>query len=172
VSLRVLFVHGLESNPHGSKARFLAAHFECVTPAMDTADFAGCVETIAAALRARQPDVVVGSSFGGAVVVALLQRGDWSGPTLLLAPATTAFGVEARLPAGVPVCIVHGTADRVVEPEDSRRLARTGSSGLVELVEVADEHRLSSLVDSGRLTALIHAVAARAHIATYGRSNV
>jgi pimeloyl-ACP methyl ester carboxylesterase len=162
VSVRVLFVHGLESNPQGSKARFLAAQFECVTPGLDTADFTACVEAVAESLRARPPHVLVGSSFGGAVAVALLQRGDWSGPTLLLAPAMGAFGVEVRLPEGVRVCIVHGTDDRVVDPEQSRRLAATGSPELVELVEVDDEHRLSTLVASGKLAELVRALAASA----------
>ena len=34
-----------------------------------------------------RPDVMVGSSFGGAVVLELIQRGIWSGPALLLCPA-------------------------------------------------------------------------------------
>jgi hypothetical protein len=42
----------------------------------------------------------VGSSFGGAVAVVLLQRGAWRGPTLLLAPAAVELGVEPRLPLG------------------------------------------------------------------------
>lgn len=32
--LRVQLVHGLESNPQGSKARTLAAHFDALTPAV------------------------------------------------------------------------------------------------------------------------------------------
>ena len=84
MTLRVQFIHGLEGSPQGSKARLFAEHFEALTPAMDTGDFESCVETQRAALESFRPDVLVGSSFGGAVAVALLQRGLWSGPTLLL----------------------------------------------------------------------------------------
>jgi hypothetical protein len=34
-----------------------------------------------------QPDIVVGSSWGGAVALELVAKGSWTGPTLLLAPA-------------------------------------------------------------------------------------
>lgn len=149
----VLFVHGLEGSPQGSKARFLAQHFDAVAPALDTSDFEACVRTVADAISSRRPDVLVGSSFGGAVALALLQRGVFSGPTLLLAPAARALGLEARLPEGVPVIIAHGNRDTVVNPEDSRRLAATSTS--VELVWVDDEHRLQSLVDSGELAELV-----------------
>src|SRR5690606_5770584 len=157
---RVLFVHGQESGPQGTKARLLARHFETLTPQMDTGDFAGCVRQIAAAIESFQPDVVVGSSFGGAVAVALLQRGAWRGPTLLLAPAPVQLGLEPRLPTGVPVWIVHGTEDDVVPIASSLILARSGSPERVRLLEVHDDHRLSATVASGRLLALLRALAA------------
>ena len=78
---------------------------------MDTADFAACVEVQAAALRDFRPDVLVGSSFGGAVAVELLRRGSWRGPTLLLAQAAVKRDPRARLPEGVPVWLVHGLRD-------------------------------------------------------------
>jgi hypothetical protein len=153
--MRVLFVHGQESGPQGTKARLLAEHFEARTPQMDTQRFEGCVRQIAQAIAEFAPEVVVGSSFGGAVAVALLQRGLWRGPTLLLAPAPAALGVEPRLPAGVPVWIVHGTRDDVVPPAASLILSRSGSPELVRLFEVNDDHRLSATVASGRLVALV-----------------
>lgn len=156
---RVLFVHGLEGNPQGSKARFLAEHFDALTPAMDTSSFEGSIETIRAALASHQPEVLVGSSFGGAVALALLQVGLFSGPTLLLAPAARAYDLELALPPNVRVIIAHGTRDDVVPPDDSRALAETGSPGLVELVMVDDEHRLQTLVDSARLAELVKRLA-------------
>ncbi|HEY6559442.1 MAG TPA: YqiA/YcfP family alpha/beta fold hydrolase [Polyangiaceae bacterium] len=158
--LRVLFVHGLESSPQSSKAVFLAEHFTALTPAMDTSDFEGCVALQAREIAAFRPDVVVGSSFGGAVVVALLERAAWRGPTLLLAPAQRHYPVAERLPEGTAVYIVHGTRDDVVSIDGSRSLAQSGTPALVRLVEVDDEHRLQSLVTSGRLAELVRAVSA------------
>lgn len=160
--LRVLFVHGSESGPQGTKARMLAEHFEALTPQMDTERFEGCVQQIAAALESFRPDVVVGSSFGGAVAVALLQRGQWAGPTLLLAPAVAELGVPLRLPDDLPVWIVHGTGDDVVPVVSSLTLARSGTPALVRFLEVNDDHRLSRTVASGRLVALVRELARRA----------
>ena len=149
--IKVQFVHGLEGSPRGTKARVLAEHFEAQTPAMDTSDFEGCVGVQAARLEAFKPDVLVGSSFGGAVVVALLQRGLWRGPTLLLAQAAERLGLEPALPEGVPIWIVHGLRDDLVDPEDSRRLAASRAGEGVRLLLVDDDHSLSASVASGAL---------------------
>ena len=158
--MRVLFVHGLESSPRGTKARYLSEAFDAITPEMDTSDFLACLARQRRAIVEHQPDVVIGSSFGGAVVVALLNEGAWRGPTLLLAQAALKFDSEATLPEGVPVLLVHGTQDEVIDPEDSRALAKTGSKGLVRLIEVEDDHRLLSLVETGRLEHLVREAAA------------
>jgi predicted esterase len=156
---RVQFIHGLEGSPQGSKARALAEHFEATTPAMDTGDFEACVALHAEALESFEPDVLAGSSFGGAVAVALLQRGLWRGPTLLLAQAAHKRGLPAELPEGVRVWLVHGTRDELVPVEESRALAKSGTPGLVRLIEVDDDHRLSDTVASGRLVALVRELA-------------
>lgn len=157
---RVLFIHGSESSPQGAKARFLAERFELLAPEMDTGDFEGCVARQAEAIRRFRPEVVVGSSFGGAVAVALLQRGLWQGPTLLLAPAVLHYGLAPELPAGAPVWIAHGTRDDVVPIGESRALARSGAPGQVRLFEVDDEHRLATLLANGRLAEWVDALAA------------
>jgi hypothetical protein len=96
--LRVQFIHGLEGSPQGNKARLLARHFETLTLAMDTSDFEACVEVQTDALATFRPDLLVGSSFGAAVAVELLQRGLWRGATLLLAQAALRRGARARTP--------------------------------------------------------------------------
>ena len=122
---------------------------------MNTKDFEGCVQLQARTLLDFRPHVLVGSSFGGAVVVELLRRELWKGPTLLLAQAALRYDGNARLPPGVPVVLVHGTGDQVVPVEDSRVLARTGTEGLVRLIEVDDAHELRDLVQSERLLQLV-----------------
>lgn len=154
-ALRVQFIHGLESNTQGTKARFLASRFEAHTPAMDTRDFEGCVATQAAALKDFRPDVLVGSSFGGAVAVALLARELWRGPTVLLAPAAALLSVRNRLPGDATVTVAHGVGDDVVPLVHSYGLVADTSPARVRLVEVDDGHRLQSLVDSGLLATLV-----------------
>lgn len=157
--LRVQFIHGLEGNPQGNKARLLSEHFDARTPAMDTADFEACVEVQAEMLAAFRPEVLVGSSFGGAVAVSLLSRGLWSGPTLLLAQAAVRYDPEATLPRDVTVWLVHGLQDDLIDPHDSRRLARTGTPERVRMIEVEDDHPLHVSVSSGALTGWIRDLA-------------
>ena len=163
MTIRVHFIHGLEGSPSGSKARLLARHFEAVTPAMDTSDFEGCVAQHAALLaEGRAPDVLVGSSFGGAVAVALLQRGHWSGPTLLLAQAALLHGLPAELPPGVPVWVAHGSGDDLVPPSHGRRLAAAGDPAHVRLIEVDDDHSLHASVEDGSLVDWVREIAGHA----------
>ncbi len=153
--LRVQFVHGLESNPRGAKARFLASRFDALAPAMDTSDFEGCVRAQSDALETFSPDVVVGSSFGGAVAVALVQRGLWRGPTVLLCPAALLYGLSPEMPDELTVTVVHGTRDAVVPREHSLRLVEGRSPSRARLVTVDDDHRLQSLVDTGALADIV-----------------
>jgi predicted esterase len=155
--VRVLYIHGLESGPLGNKARFLAARFDTLTPQMDTSDLAACIEVQTTAIASFAPDVVVGSSFGGGVAVALLIAGAWRGPTVLLAHAARKMrvGGEPHIPAGTPVVLVHGTRDDIIPVEDSRLLAATGSPELVRLIEVDDDHRLTAFTESGRLAEVV-----------------
>ncbi len=96
-------------------------------------------------------DVLVGSSFGGAVALELIQRGAWRGPTVLLCPAHERVAARAwrrppaalaSLPAEIArgVVVVHGRADEVVPIEHARRLVHKSSA---TLVEVDDDHRLT-----------------------------
>ncbi len=196
-TLKVLFLHGLESGPQGQKARYLAERFEARTPDMQTAASAAArlqhdgrltdrsavdgpetrrraevalFERSLALQRAEvasfRPDVLVGSSFGGALAVALLREGAWKGPTLLLAQAALlatrragVLGPEAQLalPPDVDVLLVHGTQDDVCPIDDSRRLAATSSRA--RLVEVEDGHRLETLCQDERLAELVREAA-------------
>lgn len=162
-SLRVQFVHGLEGSPQGRKARLFAGLFDACTPRMDTGDFEGCVAQQAEVVARFAPHILVGSSFGGAVAAVLLERGLWAGPTLLLAQAALRLRPDLRLPAGVPVWLLHGLRDEVIASGDSARLAATGDAGLVRLFEVDDDHPLSRTTSSGRLAEVVRELA-RAHV--------
>ena len=155
--LRVQFAHGLESSPQGNKALLLAAHFTAITPSMDTRDFEQCVDVHARALQTFRPHLLVGSSFGGAVAVALLMRRLYTGPTLLLAQAAVRYFSDAYLPEGVPVTLVHARQDEVIPFADSERLAQSGTPGLVRLLARDDDHALRGLCASGELVSLVAA---------------
>lgn len=102
-------------------------------------------------------DVVMGSSFGGAIALELLRRGAWKGPTVLLCPAHERVceregrpwvALDSLSDAQRAQClIVHAREDEVVPYEHSVRLAAQLG---VELETVSDDHRLSqSATDEG-----------------------
>jgi hypothetical protein len=104
-----------------------------------------------AAARAAITDrtrLVIGSSFGGAVLLKLLHEGGWSGPSLFLAGAGIKLTGHRTLPPGVPALLIHGRHDDVVPLADSRALA---ASGGMPLWEVEDEHSLARTVEEGKL---------------------
>ena len=130
-----------------------------------------CVEVQRRALREDAPDILVGSSWGGAVAAELLVRGDWTGPTVLLAPAiervdfwarrgTLARTTEAlrRIAAAVPLVVFHDPSDEVVPYADSARLTKDSP---IELRSVdAGGHRLLALLERGELAQLLLALKA------------
>ncbi|NKC12829.1 MAG: hypothetical protein GKR94_11695 [Gammaproteobacteria bacterium] len=158
--IKVHFIHGLNSSPQGNKARLLAAHFDATTPAMDTSDFEGCIDTHIQALRKAPPHVAVGSSFGGAVLCALIQRCAWTGPSLFLAQAAVRRGMPLQLPIKSPVYIVHGLRDEVVNIDDSRKLYAANAGSHVRLIEVDDDHSLHASATNGALITWIEELAA------------
>lgn len=106
------------------------------------------------ALAAGNIDVVVGSSFGGAVALALLTDGTWTGPTVLMCPAHALVAGRAWLPLPGPlvnaerVVVVHGLADVTVPVNHSRALV-AGSDA--KLVLVQDDHRLAATATAANL---------------------
>jgi pimeloyl-ACP methyl ester carboxylesterase len=157
---RILFLHGLESGPGGTKARWLKARYGAVTPALDTSTFPAAVECARVALRAEPPDIVIGSSFGGAVAVRLLATGEWAGPTVLIAPASHKIGSDRSLPPGARVIVLHGDADEVVPVQDSRGLVAGAGPG-VQLREIpGGDHRLNQVLDDGTLAGVLQELGA------------
>jgi hypothetical protein len=137
--VRILFLHGWHSVPGGLKPTFLkdAGHI-VLNPALDADDFDAAVRTAQQAYDDGQPDVVVGSSRGGAVAVNI-ESGDT--PLVLLCPAWKNWGKATTVRYNA--VILHSRADDVIPFADSEELVR--NSGLPEsaLVEIGTDHRLA-----------------------------
>jgi len=106
----------------------------------------------AKAIQEFQPDVVVGSSWGGSIAIHLLERRLWQGPTLLLAPAHDLVSKKAKkipceLPPNVPITIVHSQLDATVPISGSIRLEKElrtlatnqNSPYLLKLLKLTDD---------------------------------
>jgi hypothetical protein len=66
--MKIFFLHGWQSTPGGLKPTFLKDHgHEVLNPALPEDDFDAAVKIAQAEYDQGQPDVVLGSSRGGAV---------------------------------------------------------------------------------------------------------
>ena len=149
--MRILLLHGWTSKPGGVKPTYLASHgHEVLNPALPDDDFEAALRIAQDGVDRHRPDVIVGSSRGGAVAMNLD-----AGPTpsVLMCPAWKRWGTARRVKPGT--VILHSEADDVIPIADSRELLR--NSGLPEsaLVIVGRDHRLA---DPEPLRALLTAV--------------
>ena len=137
--MKILFLHGWHSVPGGVKPSHLIQYgHDVLNPALSDDDFAEAVRTAQAEYDRHRPDVIVGSSRGGAVAMNI-ESG--STPLVLLCPAWRRWGTATTVKLGT--VILHGEADDVIPIADSRELVR--ASGLPEtaLVVVGTDHRLA-----------------------------
>src|SRR5262245_52596759 len=137
--MKILFLHGWHSVPGGVKPSYLAGHgHEVINPALDDDDFDAAVRTAQAEYDRRRPDVIVGSSRGGAVAMNLD-----AGPTpmVLLCPAWKRWGPARTIKAGT--IVLHSEADDVIPIAESRELVRISGLPDPTLVVVGDDHRLA-----------------------------
>lgn len=153
--MRVLFLHGFGSDPNGIRPVFLRSSGHEVThPALPDHDFDESVRIAQEAFDRCAPEVVVGSSRGGGVAMAV-ESGDV--PLVLIAPSWSKWGGAARVKPNT--LILHSAHDEVVPIEGSRQLVR--DSGLPEdrLVVVGANHRMVDDVAFMALTEAIERVA-------------
>lgn len=149
--MKILYLHGWHSVPGGVKPSYLAQHgHDLIEPALPDDDFEAAVRIAQAELDKHQPDLLVGSSRGGAVAINLAAG---SVPLVALCPAWKRWGSASTVKPGT--LILHAVDDEVIPYTDSLELLR--NSGLSEdgLITVGTEHRLA---DPASLAALLAAV--------------
>ena len=148
----VIFSHGQESGPFGTKIRAMAELVESMGCGADSIDYQGIAdptERVEKCVRecASVDDrlVLVGSSMGGHVATAAAARVGAAG-LFVLAPAYFMEGYEDLTPSApdIPICIVHGWHDDIVPVDNSIRFARSCSATL----HIVDgDHRLTANID-------------------------
>lgn len=145
--MKILFLHGWNSVVGGTKPTYLKSHgHEVINPALPHEDFPEALRIAQAEFDKHQPQVIVGSSRGGAIAMNL-KSGD--APLVLLCPAWKKYGtVKSVRPGSV---ILHSRADDVIPYADSEELEK--SSGAT-LIEVGSDHRLA---DPEPLAAMLRA---------------
>jgi hypothetical protein len=149
--MKILFLHGWQSTPGGLKPTYLKDHgHEVLNPALPDDDFDAAVRNGQAEFDQGKPDVVVGSSRGGAVAMNI-DSGET--PQVLLCPAWKTWGTATIVKPNTT--ILHSQADETVPFADSEELVRNSSLPSMSLIEVGFEHRLA---DEESLEAMVKAV--------------
>ena len=154
--MKILFLHGWHSVVGGVKPTYLIEQgHEVVNPSLDDDDFNLALKVAQEAYDLHRPDVIVGSSRGGAVAMNIKSG---STPLVLLCPAWKRWG-EARQTKPATF-ILHSTDDEVIPFSESEELvARSGLSSEA-LLEVGSDHRLA---DEGSLSVMLWACNVLAH---------
>ena len=149
----VVFSHGRESGPWGSKITAMAAVVRTDGWAAESVDYRGLDDPservrklLVAGKEFQNPLVLVGSSMGGHVAASAASQLGARG-LFLLAPAFYMAGYEEYTPQDVacPTAIVHGWHDDIVPVENSIRWAREHQAALHLL---NSDHRLEDQIEA------------------------
>ena len=156
-----LYIHGLEGNPTKptGKGGYMLKTFGRSGPQMPAkyegtlarpSCFEPSFEVMSQYLQANPASVLVGSSFGGGITMALLQRGFWKGPIVLLAPAIKRYQLDLEFPDDVHAIVIHDPSDDIINYEDSIVLQKANPA-TCELWPSDGGHRLSTITQNGTL---------------------
>ena len=137
--MNILFLHGWHSIPGGVKPTYLKNHgHEVINPKLNDDNFEAAVQSAQAAYDQHQPEVIVGSSRGGAVAMNITS-GDT--PLVLLCPAWKNWGsIRTLKPNSL---ILHSRKDDVIPFADSEELVASSGLPPETLIEVGNDHRLA-----------------------------
>ena len=137
--MKVLFLHGWHSVVGGVKPTFLReAGHDVLNPTLDDDDFDAAVRIAQSEFDQHSPDVIVGSSRGGAVAMNIDSHDT---PLVLLCPAWKNWGTVKKLKPNA--VILHSRADDVIPFADSVELVAKSHLPSESLIEVGDDHRLA-----------------------------
>jgi hypothetical protein len=150
---KILYLHGLGSKPGGVKPEFMKKlGFRVINPSLPDESFDESVRIARSCIDEYSPDLIIGSSRGGAIAMAV---GSSSSPLLLICPAWKKFGVS--LPSGdfSNTTILHSETDEIVPLNDSKYLHdEFGAS----LISCGDGHRMIDDAALKTLKSVVHSV--------------
>ena len=137
--MTILFPPRLELGPWRREADLLAQHgHKVINPSLPDDDFDEAVRVAQAEFDKHKPDVIVGSSRGGAVAMNI-DAGDT--PLVLLCPAWKRWGTAKTVKPGT--VILHSEADDVIPIAESQELVQNSGLPASALIEIGSDHRLA-----------------------------
>ena len=145
--MNILFLHGLQSSPNSYKRRMLETQGHSVyAPALPANDWDRSVKIAREAVEIHKPDLIIGSSRGGAVAMATHAQV----PMILIAPAWGKYAPWETISGST--IIIHSKQDEVVDYRDSKDLAHMFGA---KLVTAGETHRMN---DTDALNAIFSAI--------------
>jgi hypothetical protein len=125
--------------PGGKKPTYLKEHgYEILNPALPDEDFEESVRIAEAEYQMLHPDVIVGSSRGGAIAINMDSK---KTPLVLLCPAWRNWGTATTVKPNT--IILHSRLDDVIPFSDCEELVANSGLPPETLIEVGDDHRLA-----------------------------
>ncbi|NQU63193.1 MAG: alpha/beta fold hydrolase [SAR324 cluster bacterium] len=156
---KLVFLHGMESSPQGTKSRFIKKHYpDCLIPGLP-ADIHQRMSIIEALVK--KPVRIVGSSLGGlsALLYAARFRERVKG-MILIAPAVgffdeTIFDVKNNglirrtyIPEGIPCTVIIGKRDDVIPQADiEAMIERSPDKDRIKVILRDDDHSLNQSLE-------------------------
>lgn len=147
--MKVIFSHGKESGPWGTKIKALADIAKQHGHEVDSIDYSGISspdkradKLISVLANKTQANILVGSSMGG--YVSLLASENYACEGLfMLAPALYIpdYEKQSYTSKAKHICIVHGRRDDIIPYQHSQRYALTANC---ELHLIEGDHRLNT----------------------------
>ena len=138
--LKILFLHGWNSVVGGVKPTYLLEQGnEVCNPKLSDEVWEDALATAQNAFDSQQPDVIVGSSRGGAVAMNLRSG---TVPLVLLCPAWKRWGSMDTVKSNT--LILHSRDDEVIPFADSEELVHRSGIDIDALMEVGNDHRLAA----------------------------
>jgi len=180
--VKILYLHGLEGSSEGSKATHLREQWAAFTPNLRTQHVAdlrnqcggdwsrlniheveeSVTETYNDALDAvnyLNPDIIVGSSLGAAILYKLCAEGRYDGVSVFLAPAIPSLLTPETLSKGRgnieanKSFWVLGEVDTIVSNADNVQLSSSVNGNI--LYSPGDAHKLEKALNSGLIDAVV-----------------
>ncbi len=146
---KILYLHGRGSKPGGTKPKFLQSlGYDVINPHLPDESFDMSINIAKDAIQIHQPDVVVGSSRGGAVALASANPDT---KLVLMCPAWKHFNVT--VPENLQdVTVLHAEEDKIVSHEDSIRLIEKCDA---VLITCGENHRMIDNVSLNTLEGVL-----------------
>lgn len=133
--MRIVYLHGRMSSPNSQKCKLLKANgHEVYAPALKSTDWTQSVTAACEIIEKVDPDLVIGSSRGGAVAMAT----NTTVPMVLICPAWRKYAPWSMCRGNST--ILHAKKDRIVKFADSKLLSETSGA---KLIEIGKDHRMN-----------------------------